>query len=75
MPLVRRPAGRSASGCGEAGAPFTPLLPYRGALGEESAFPQRSPPSLGGSFKHKDPPEINGRGYVVDTLEAVLWAF
>ena len=29
----------------------------------------------GGSFKHKDPPEIRGTGYVVDTLEAVLWAF
>ena len=28
-----------------------------------------------GSFKHKSPPEIRGRGYVVDTLEAVLWAF
>ena len=29
----------------------------------------------GGSFKRKDPPEIRGTGYVVDTLEAVLWAF
>ena len=29
----------------------------------------------GGSFKHKQPPEIRGTGYVVDTLEAVLWAF
>ena len=28
-----------------------------------------------GSFKHKQPPEISGSGYVVDTLEAVLWAF
>jgi len=28
-----------------------------------------------GSFKHKQPPEIRGAGYVVDTLEAVLWAF
>ena len=28
-----------------------------------------------GSFKHKQPPEIRGTGYVVDTLEAVLWAF
>ncbi len=26
-------------------------------------------------FKHKQPPEIRGTGYVVDTLEAVLWAF
>ena len=29
----------------------------------------------GGSFKHKAPPEIRATGYVVDTLEAVLWAF
>ena len=29
----------------------------------------------GGSFKRKQPPEIRGTGYVVDSLEAVLWAF
>jgi ADP-ribosylglycohydrolase len=29
-----------------------------------------------GSFREKEPPEIRGgRGYVVDTLEAALWAF
>ena len=28
-----------------------------------------------GSFKERDYPEIKGKGYVVDTLEAVLWAF
>jgi ADP-ribosylglycohydrolase len=28
-----------------------------------------------GSFKAKDPPEIRGSGYVVDSLEAALWAF
>ncbi|WP_205650917.1 ADP-ribosylglycohydrolase family protein [Ectobacillus funiculus] len=28
-----------------------------------------------GSFKHKQPPEIKGTGYVVDSLEAALWAF
>jgi ADP-ribosyl-[dinitrogen reductase] hydrolase len=28
-----------------------------------------------GSFKEKSPPEIAGRGYVIDTLEAALWAF
>lgn len=28
-----------------------------------------------GSFKHKNPPEIKGTGYVVQTLEAALWAF
>ena len=28
-----------------------------------------------GSFKRREPPKIRGTGYVVDTLEAVLWAF
>ena len=28
-----------------------------------------------GSFKHKEPPEIEGAGYVVLALEAALWAF
>ena len=28
-----------------------------------------------GSFKHKQPPEIKGTGYVVQSLEAALWAF
>jgi len=29
----------------------------------------------GGSFKVKDPPAVRGSGYVVDCLEAALWAF
>lgn len=28
-----------------------------------------------GSFQQKEPPEIRGTGYVVDSLEAALWAF
>lgn len=28
-----------------------------------------------GSFQRKEPPEIRGKGYVVDCLEAALWAF
>ncbi len=28
-----------------------------------------------GSFKHRQPPAIRGSGYVVQTLEAALWAF
>lgn len=28
-----------------------------------------------GSFRRKEPPEIRGTGYVVDSLEAALWAF
>ncbi|TMV45818.1 ADP-ribosylglycohydrolase family protein [Paenibacillus mesophilus] len=29
----------------------------------------------GGSFKRKQPPDIRGTGYVVQSLEAALWAF
>lgn len=28
-----------------------------------------------GSFKRRNPPEIRGSGYVVESLEAALWAF
>jgi len=28
-----------------------------------------------GSFKYRNPPEIRGSGYVVESLEAALWAF
>ncbi|NLI80426.1 MAG: ADP-ribosylglycohydrolase family protein [Deltaproteobacteria bacterium] len=28
-----------------------------------------------GSFKHRNPPDIKGKGYVVASLEAALWAF
>lgn len=28
-----------------------------------------------GSFRDKEPPEIVGSGYVVESLEAALWAF
>ena len=28
-----------------------------------------------GSFRHRDPPDIRGTGYVVQSLEASLWAF
>lgn len=28
-----------------------------------------------GSFKHREPPQIRGSGYVVEALEAALWAF
>ncbi|KIL37216.1 ADP-ribosylglycohydrolase [Cohnella kolymensis] len=30
---------------------------------------------LAGSYKHKEPPIIKGSGYVVESLEAALWAF
>ena len=30
---------------------------------------------MAGSFKEKQPPAIKGTGYVVNSLEAALWAF
>jgi ADP-ribosylglycohydrolase len=30
---------------------------------------------VGGSFRRREPPEIVGSGYVVESLEAALWAF
>ena len=41
------------------------------------AYPQHlRPRASGGSrFKHLHPPDIKGTGYVVDALEAALWAF
>ena len=29
----------------------------------------------GGSFKYREPPDIRGTGYVVESMEAALWAF
>lgn len=44
-------------------------------LWEESPLSPRIAEIAGGSFKTKQPPDIKGDGYVVYTLEAVLWAF
>jgi len=46
-----------------------------------AGFWQRTPLCPGidniaaGSFRHKEPPAIKGSGYVVQSLEAALWAF
>ena len=51
---------------------------YRGALvglavcdARGTTVEFRSP----GSFKRKEPPDIKGTGYAVESLEAALWAF
>ena len=44
-------------------------------LWDEAPLAPKIAAIAGGSFKRKQPPEIRGTGYVVDTLEAVLWAF
>jgi ADP-ribosyl-[dinitrogen reductase] hydrolase len=41
----------------------------------ENALDPKIAAIAAGSFKEKDPPEIKGTGYVVESLEAALWAF
>ena len=44
-------------------------------LWERSPLAERIAAVAEGSFKHREPPDIRGSGYVVDSLEAALWAF
>ena len=44
-------------------------------LWERSPLAEKIAEVAGGSFKHREPPEIRGTGYVVDSMEAALWAF
>jgi len=44
-------------------------------LWQETPLIQSIQSIAAGSFKKKQPPEIRGTGYVVDALEAALWAF
>lgn len=42
---------------------------------QETPLAPRVDEIAAGSFKQRNPPEIRGTGYVVESLEAVLWAF
>ena len=44
-------------------------------LWERNPLSPRVDDVAAGSFKEKNPPEIRGTGYVVNALEAALWAF
>ncbi len=44
-------------------------------LWERSPLAAKIAEVAGGSFKRREPPAIRGTGYVVDSLEAALWAF
>lgn len=50
---------------------YAPLKNYW----EENPLQEELQEVFQGSFQEKNPPEIRGRGYVVKSLEAVLWAF
>ena len=63
------------------GKPKSELLsPYFNPTDDRSFWNQNSldrtiAAIAAGSFERKNPPEIRGTGYVVDSLEAALWAF
>ncbi|HEY9632840.1 MAG TPA: ADP-ribosylglycohydrolase family protein [Coleofasciculaceae cyanobacterium] len=42
---------------------------------EENPLVEEIDEIAAGSFKHRQPPDIKGTGYVVKSLEAALWAF
>ncbi len=44
-------------------------------LWERSPLAEKIAAIADGSFKRREPPDIRARGYVVDSLEAALWAF
>ena len=46
-----------------------------GLAGQHKLFSAEIDSVAAGSFKDKEPPEIEGTGYVVKSLEAALWAF
>lgn len=50
---------------------FTPVL---GLWAREPLAPKIHDIAAG-SFLHREPPDVRGTGYVVDSLEAALWAF
>ena len=50
---------------------FSPLQ----GLWERSPLAEKVAEVATGSFKHREPPEIRGTGYVVESMEAALWAF
>ncbi len=42
---------------------------------ERSSLAEKIAKVADGSFKHREPPTIRGTGYVVESMEAALWAF
>jgi ADP-ribosylglycohydrolase len=50
---------------------FTPAP----GIWQEAPLAPRVAEIAAGSFKQRNPPEIRGTGYVVESLEAALWAF
>ncbi len=55
--------------------PLSPLYCPVEGYWESNPLSPKVAAVAGGSFKHRDLRDIRATGYVVDTLEAVLWAF
>jgi ADP-ribosylglycohydrolase len=53
---------------------LAPDYPPLRAITRERALAPAVADIAAGSFRHREPPEIRGSGYVVHTLEAALWA-
>jgi ADP-ribosylglycohydrolase len=51
------------------------MLVSRAGLWDEEPLAPRIDEVAAGSFLAKEPPQIRGGGYVVESLEAALWAF
>jgi len=62
------------SGSGKEALLGPSFSPVPGLWGREPLCP-RIAEIAGGSFHMREPPEIRGTGYVVQSLEAALWAF
>ena len=54
---------------------LAPEWPLTSGLFDESPLDNAVAAVARGSFAERMPPAIRGRGYVVDSLEAALWAF
>lgn len=61
-------------GCGKEEILSSRYTPVLGNWDRKSLVPEIDEIARG-SFKHKNPPEIQGSGYVVRSLEAAVWSF
>ena len=75
MPLLRRAAGVGAVLGADKATLLSPGYCSVDGLWEENPLATAIAEIAHGSFKHREPPQIVGSGYVVKSLEAALWAF
>ena len=66
---------RGARRCGQGDAPLSILQSGLGTVGALPPGSECRAEIANGLFKHREPPDIKGLGYVIPSLEAALWAF